>query len=349
MIVSKDANPYLNIRLGPNGAKVGRAYPGTHLTIASVAKGWSQLVVKVGDNPVTSNLYVSNDYLIDETIPVPQPVGKVKLGLHVMANGNIAGAEAAQGCKFFMIMDNNMAAHQIKTAFPDAVVMVRRYIRNRIAPADMMNALEVYPESRLVYTGYNESDIVGTSVEAIKERAVFDLELARLIKAKAPNARYAAGTFSRGEPDVTNPTICNVIKSVYAPAFNSGLIDFDQHTYSQTKDLNQSDEDWLVRRWTKYFELCGFNPERINSIYSSETGLDNGAVKGFPALGVTQEDFAKWAEKFISVNTKPIVMNGKSYSGQFVGGAIFQIGGNGDPQWNAFDVTGYVNTLRRYY
>ena len=348
MKVSKLASPYLNVRLKPDGAKIGRAIPGSDLTVLSIENNWAKLPLYVGDSLIIGNAYVNAAYL-ENPLPPPPLISKFQLGLHVMSNANIASAEAQKGCRYFMIMDNFLGAHQIKTAFPDATVMVRKYIRNRVPPEDMVRALEVYPESRLVYTGHNESDVIGTSPEAIVERAKFDIALATLIKKIAPNAKYAAGTFSRGEPDITNPKINEAIASAYAPAFNSGLIDWDQHTYSSTKGISDFDKDWLLRRWEFLFTYCNFNPSRIGSIYMGETGLDNGAVKGFPGLGITQEEFTAWCARAMQVFTTPMVIGGVSYPSPVVGGAIFQIGGNGDPQWNSFDVSGYTESLRRFY
>lgn len=349
MIVSQSANPYLNVRLKPNGNKIGRVYPGTKVEVESNTNGWSQLRVKVGTNVVPSNLYVSSEYLESETSPTPAPVAiKPKIGLHVMSNGHIAGAEAAKGCKFFMIMDNFLSAHQIKTAYPDAVVMVRKYIRNRVPITDMVRALEVYPESRLVYTGHNESDVIGTSPDAIVERAKFDVEMAKAIKAIAPNARYAAGTYSRGEPDLWSPAVIDAVKTWYAPHFNSGLIDFDMHSYSISSDLNEADRFWIVCRWQRLFEVCGFNPERAQSIYSSETGVDDGKLHGFAGTNSTNQQVEIWCQKYISANGT-LVLNGKTYNNIFVGGAIFQFGGNGDAQWNGFEASKYIENIRRYY
>ncbi len=349
MIVSQNALPYLNIRIKPNGVKIGRVFPGTKLEVASNTSGWSQLKVKVGANTVPSNLYVSSAYLEDETGPItPVPATKVNVGLHVMSNGHIAGAEAARGCKFFLIMDNFLSAHQIKTAYPSATVMVRKYIRNRVPVADMVRALEVYPESRLVYTGHNESDIIGTSPDAIVERAQFDVAMAKAIKAIAPNARYAAGTFSRGEPNLWDAATIDAVKNWYAPAFNSGLIDFDMHSYSTTVDLNEADRYWIVCRWQRLFEVCGFDPNRAQSIYSSETGVDDGHLHGFTGVAATNAQVESWCQKYVSTNSV-LLLNGKTYNNIFVGGAIFQFGGNGDTQWNGFEASKYIENIRRYY
>lgn len=349
MIVSQNASPYLNVRLNPNGDKIGRVYPGTKVDVVSNNNGWCQLKVNIGNSKVPSNLYVSAAYLENEIVPPIVPIAKkVKVGLHVMSNGHIAGAEAARGCKFFMIMDNFLSAHQIKTAYPDAVVMVRKYIRNRVPVADMVRALEVYPESRLIYTGHNESDIIGTSPDAIVERAKFDVEMARAIKAIAPNARYAAGTYSRGEPDLWSPSVIDAVKTWYAPHFNSGLIDFDMHSYSVNQDLNDADKYWIVCRWQRLFEVCGFDPNRAQSIYSSETGADDGKMHGFSALGATNQQVESWCQKYVSAN-RTLTLNSKTYNNIFVGGTIFQFGGNGDAQWNGFEASKYIENIRRYY
>lgn len=347
MKVSKTAQPYLNIRTSPNGNKIGIAYPGSDIEVLGIENGWVKLPIKVGEKLAYGNLWAKAEF-IDSTPISPTPSIKPKLGLHVMSNGHIAGAEAAKGCKLFLIMDNFLSAHQIKMAYPDAAVMVRKFIRNRVPVEDMVRALEVYPESRLVYTGHNESDVIGTSASAIIERAAFDLAMAQAIKKIAPNAKYAAGTFSRGEPNLWDAGIIEAVKSGYAPAFNSGLLDFDMHSYSNDHNLNDADTYWIVNRWHQLFRVCGFNPNRAQSIYSSETGVDNGKVQGFSGTGVNQDQFARWCEKYISVNSG-LNIDGVSYNNIFVGGAIYQFGGNGDSQWNGFEASGYTDTLRRFY
>ena len=354
--VKSDALPFLNIRSGPTPTSlvIGKAKPGFELDVDKIENGWAFLPVTTRGMRLGGYVYVNADYLEQNVVPPvkPPPVrveGKVRLGLHVMSNVGHAINEAGQGCKFFMVMDNNLGAHQLKMAFPDAVVMVRRYLRNRLSAEDMVRALEVYPESRLVYTGHNEQDVIGSGVNEIRERAEFDVAVAQRIKAIAPNAKYAGGTWSMGEPNIVDAGICKALQDYYAPHFNSGLLDLDQHSYSTTFALNQTEADWLVRRWEFYFTKCGFDPNRGQSIYMSETGADDGHQNGFKGQGASGDQFEAWCRRYYEVNKKDLIVGGRSYPSPVVGGAIFQLGGNGDPQWQRFEMSGYLPQIRKYY
>ncbi len=355
--VKSDSLPFVNIRSKPDiesSEIIGKAYPDFELEVDQVVNEWAFLPITISNIKIGGFAYVKAEYLdINAPTPIPsEPVklpAKVRLGLHVMSNVGQAITEAGNGCKFFMVMDNNLGAHQLKTAFPDTVVMVRRYLRNRLTADDMVRALEVYPESRLVYTGHNEQDVIGSSVDAIRERAQFDAEVATKIKMIAPNARYAAGTWSMGEPNITDAGIVQALKDNYAPHFNSGLFDLDQHSYSTTFGLTDGEAEWLVRRWEFYFTKCGFNPARGQSIYMSETGADDGHQNGFRGQGASGDQFENWCRRFYEVNQRALVVNGIAYPSPVVGGAIFQLGGNGDPQWQRFEVSGLLPQLRKYY
>jgi hypothetical protein len=126
------------------------------------------------------------------------------------------------------------------------------------------------------------------------------------------------------------------------------LFEIDQHSYSHKKVLDDSEAHWLVRRWEMYFQSCGFDPRRRQSVYMTETGCDDWGL-GFPAQNTTQEEFRAWCNRFMEVGRKPLIVNGVKYESPLVGGAIFQLGGNGDPRWNKFDVAGYLDTLKEFY
>lgn len=356
--VKSTATPFLNIRSSAsvNSTVIGKALPGTELEVDKIVNGWAFLPITTNGMRLGGWAFVSAQFLesSSDTPSIPDPVvrteNKLRLGLHVMSNVGHAIAEAGKGCRYFMVMNNNLGAHQLKTAFPDAVVMSRFYIgRNRLSADDLIRALQVYPESELVYTGHNEQDIIGTSPDAIRERSQFDAEVAQKIKIIAPKAKYAAATWSMGEPDVSNPEIIKAIKDYYAPHFNSGLFGLDQHSYSQTAAWADWETEWLVRRWEKYFTLCGFNPNRGQSIYMGETGCDDGKQNGFRGQGASADQFKAWCRKFIEVGKRDIVIDGKSYPSPLVGGAIFQVGGNGDPQWNRFEMSGYLDSMKEFY
>ncbi len=229
--------------------------------------------------------------------------------------------------------------------------MVRRFIEHRglISVDQMMQGLEGAEHNNLVYTGLNENDQVSDKGQGLTERAQFDVAVAQRIKEKS-GATYAAGTFSVGCPDFTDPDVCKVIREIYAPAYNSGLLAFDMHLYSPNpQNIDKPSEwKWFERRWEFLFTRCGFDP-KIRAIYCSECGLDEMGVGGFPAHNTSAQAFRDWCAKYIALQEGPLVVDGVKYASPIMGGAIFQLGGNGDPRWEGYNVQGHLPTLRDFY
>jgi hypothetical protein len=290
--------------------------------------------------------------------PAPQPVAPYYLGLNALQNTNFAMEEANRGCKFFLIMNDFGGAANIKRAHPNAIVVARRWFPQAffLSPDQVIEGLEGANLGGLVYMGFNEADQGGQDGEALRTRARIDIEVARRIKAKhganygVGKTFYAAGTFSMGTPDFTNPETCRIIREEYAPHYNAGLIGLDMHLYSPNpQHIDKPDEfQWFERRWEFLFTKCGFDPS-VRAIYCTETGLDQGGIGGFPAHGVSHEYFREWCRKFITLTQKPLVIDGRSYPSPALGGAIFQLGGNGDRRWEGYDVKGFLPVLRDFY
>jgi hypothetical protein len=274
------------------------------------------------------------------------------LGVNAMSNTSQAYEEARRGCRYFLIMNDFAGAGNLKRDFPNAVVMVRRYFPQSffLSAEQVMEGLEGAQHGSIVYTGFNEADQGGQDGEALRTRARIDISVARKIKERNPGATYAAGTFSMGTPDFTNPETCRIIREEYAPHYNSGLIAMDMHLYSPNpQHIDKPNEwQWFERRWEFLFTKCGFDPKR-RAIYCSETGLDQGGIGGFPNHGATQAYFHEWCSKYIALQGAPLVINGKSYPSPIIGGAIFQLGGNGDPRWRGYEIASYLPTLREFY
>jgi hypothetical protein len=366
------------------GNVIGIVRNGSRIEVLAVAGNWAQVSLQAGgasiDNEagtagVTAYLWapllgigteLPAPMPVVEPLPMPaQPGGstgphpaspvhagdrRARLGVHAMSNGHLAMQEAAQGCRFFLLMDAFSAASELKQRHPEAIVMVRKYFGTNVPLIDdAMRGLEGAADRGLIYTGLNESDAIGTSAHELRERARFDLALAERVRA-ASGATYAACTFSMGNPDFTNPEVCAVMREMYAPAYNSGLIAMDMHNYSP--DLPHIDKPgelkWYERRWEFLFTHCGFDP-RIRAIYSSETGVDEGGVGGFPAHNTSEAQFEHWCTGYIAAMSAPLDVSGISWPSPFVGGAIFQLGGNNDPRWAGYDITNYLGVLRRHY
>jgi hypothetical protein len=362
----------LNVRAGPSRDHpvIGMLKAGDTLDVLSVKEGWAALAVSAGGAPVMLAsqpvvAYVAAEFLdlgqnngnaggstnTGHSVLTPAAAGTYKLGLNALTNGGPARQEAERGCRYFLCMNDFTGASQLKRAFPDAIVMVRRFFEHGALPSadQIMNGLEGATDKNLIYTGLNEADQIGQDGNALRTRALLDLEVARRIR-QGSGATYAAGTFSMGCPDFTNPETCQIIREIYAPAYNAGLIAIDMHLYSPNpQHVNQPGEwQWFERRWEFLFTKCGFDP-KVRAIYCSETGLDEGGVGGFKAHNYSQEQFRDWAQKYTALQNAPLVVDGVKYPSPILGGAIFQLGGNADPRWDGYDVTGYLPTLRDFF
>lgn len=369
----------LRVRAQPNteSAVLGMLPEKAELDVVEVSNGWASVQLRAGNaavRKVEENLpavaYVAAEYLhfigvpIEDPdpkpppqptptpppIPAPSPTSTFRLGINALGNTGLAKREAEQGCKFFLIIDDFLGATQLKQAHPDAVVMARRYFGNTFPSIDQaLRGLEGAASPNLVYIGNNEADAIGQDGDALRRRAQFDVEMARRIR-QISGATYAAGTFSMGCPDFTNQQTCDIVREIYAPAYNSGLLAMDMHLYSpDMQHIDQPNEwIWFERRWEFLFTKCGFDPN-VRAIYCSETGVDEMGVGGFPAHGATNAQFADWSRKYIELQQRPVVVNGQAYPAPILGGAIFQLGGNNDKRWQGYDITNYLRELRGFY
>lgn len=369
----------LNVRAGPSrdNPVIGMLKLGDAVEVLSVKDGWAALAISAGGAPLMLSsqpvvAYVAAEFLdlpqenssVTPAPPTPSPQPPAtpspiptpasttyKLGLNTLTNGGLARQEAERGCRYFLCMNDFAGASQLKRAFPDAVVMVRRFFEHGAMPnADqIMNGLEGATDKNLIYIGLNEADQIGQDGNALRQRAQLDLEVARRIR-QGSGATYAAGTFSMGCPDFTNAETCQIIREMYAPAYNAGLLAIDMHLYTPNpRHIDQPGEwQWFERRWEFLFTKCGFDP-KVRAIYGSETGLDEGGVGGFKAHNYSQEKFRDWCQKYIALQSAPLVVDGVKYPSPIVGGAIFQLGGNADLRWDGYDMTNYLPALREFY
>ncbi|MBL8953072.1 MAG: peptidoglycan-binding protein [Myxococcaceae bacterium] len=302
----------------------------------------------------------------------------IQIGYHVLSYTSLAEREYQRGARFFVSMDDVTGAKELKRRHPDAIVMVRVYLTAEVPPSVVADRLGVQGDDPgLVYVGHNEADLIGQSLVDLPRRAAFDLALAALVKQRsAGRAKYAAGTFSMGTPDFTDPAVCQKIKSLYAPAYNRGDIVFDMHLYSPRIDhllRTGGAEAWYERRWEFLFtDACGFDP-KVRGIYSSETGLDEGGVGGFvahdradffntfkntyqatvgqPFTGGYPEYVTWWVRRFKEVSARPVVRGGVTYPSPFIGGAIFQLGNthSGHGGWSGYNMEPYVGAMAQTF
>lgn len=282
---------------------------------------------------------------------VESPSSIFHLGVNALVNDSMAYEEAKRGCRYFLIMNRPDEASRLKRDFPDAVVMLRRFFDHGWMPNvdQIIDGLWGAKDPNLVYIGLNETDQIGQDGAALRKRAELDIAVAWRIK-QISGATYAAGTFSMGTPDFTSAETCRIIREMYAPYYNSGLIGFDMHLYSpDMKHIDKPGEhQWFERRWEFLFTKCGFDPS-VRAIYCSETGLDEAGVGGFRSHAANKDYFRDWAKKYIALQEAPLVIGGRAYPSPILGGAIFQLGGNRDPKWDGYEIVDYLPELREFY
>lgn len=329
-----------------------------YATLALTAGG-VQLLRSADQVPTTG--YVGGEYFVGGLEPAT-PSSDTRIGVCVIYSREHAMTAARAGCRLFNIVAHAELCSEIMDAYPDATVICRPYvdILGAMPSIDyMMNKLNGARDPRLIYTGLNEGEQIGQGANAIATRGQFDVEMANRIKL-ASGARYAAGSFSMGEPDITNPSVCAALQQCYAPHYNGGLFWLDQHTYSsnmehiyredtQTIDWNGQtqvivEHEWLETRWHFYFTRCGFNPTSSSRIISLETGVDEGGVGGFPAHHATSQDVVSWCERYRTLSGQPITVSGTQYPSPFAGGALFQYGDS--IAWAGFNVANYHDALQ---
>jgi hypothetical protein len=269
-----------------------------------------------------------------------------------MTNGGTAKSLAKLGVPAVLVMNDKGLATELKRDFPNLIVLYRHFWPHGQRPSvdQIMDTLPLSPG--LLYCIFNEGDTYGMSVPELEERARMELEVARRVEAVMHGqSKVLAGGFAMLNPNWGDPQVRRVFRDFYAPAYNSGLIGFDQHTYTPTLTFG-FDRDGSGN-WRQLFDPdIGFDPS-IRAVYSSETGLDEPNAPqmgwtgrgGFPALGISSDDFSDWCRRFIAFQSAPI----GNHPSPFVAGCLFQHGGNGDPQWDRFELTAYLPALQALF
>lgn len=259
--------------------------------------------------------------------PPPAVTGKTRLGVNVVTgNGDVARRAIAAGCNAVSIINGFQLASELATN-PNVTVMARRYVSGTL-PAPSMGLYEGAESPHVVYlTVMNECDLICYgSVEEIARRAAWDREMWRQMK--AAGRHYAGGGFSVGTPDYTKPEICEAMKTHYAPLYNDGMA-INYHLYSPWP--NHPMDQWYELRWRFLFERCGFDPNpALAGIYCDETGMDQGSVGGFPAVGFSAQQVGAWCRQFLDAS------QGGGYGNMLRAAAIFQAGNGTD--WNGYRV-----------
>ena len=312
-----------------DGRIIGLLPFGAEVQATAVVDGWAQLeaaaggaVIRQAGAPANAlALYASRQWLEPAGVVAPPPITaadpRYLLGLNIQGGRvDLAHRAAHAGCRFFLLA----------AAWPDAIVVARRWFQYRADLAGVIQGLEGATSSRLVYIGHNEGDNIGQAGADLIWRAELDRKVAAEI-ARISGARYAGGTFSMGCPDYTDPAVCQIMQDGYAAAYNAGQLLMDGHFYSPDPEHIHTDDGliWYERRWEFLFTRCGLDPRR-RGLICTEAGLDQGGRGGFPAHGVDGAGFTRWARRWLEVCGRPVVVAGVAYPSPLMGAALFQCG-----------------------
>lgn len=356
--------------------------PSKTITITPVVSTTYTLnVVYPGEPDIVKTLSV-------EVAPKPPVVVVAQIGMNTLASGAAIRDAYNRGCRFFTVMNDTDSANWA-AAQPNTIVIYRQWWANTLPSVDQAMTMLNVPrlDRRIIRIGINECE--GINGNDIRLHAAWDIELATRLKAQG--AEYAAGTFPMGTPDYTNSTICNDIRQYYAPAYNSGLIHWDHHTYSPnmrhiyqgmaspvpfamaphhwviktgkvgrdqhdatwmemeegpsvamatTLSGQYTEQDWFETRWHFNFTDCGFDVKSPSRVLSTETGMDEGGIGGFPAHQASSDDVVRWCRRYREISAAPV--NG--YPSPYIGGAIFQLGDTA--RWGGYDMAAYMPALQ---
>lgn len=345
---------------GLDGRIIGLLPFGAEVEASGTVAGWAELPASAGGARIRQAnglagdavLYASRDWLEPVGVVAPPPVvaadPRYMLGLNIQGGRLDLAHRAAQlGCRFFLIMDNFQGAAELAAAWPDAIVVARRWFTSRADVAGVIHGLEGAQYGRLHYMGHNEGDNIGQAGADLIWRAELDRNVAAEI-ARISGAPYAGGTFSMGCPDYTDAGVCQIMRDGYAAAYNAGKLRIDCHLYSPTPEHIHTDAEWIwyERRWEFLFTRCGFDPRR-RGIICTEAGLDQGGIGGFPAHGVDGAGFTRWARRWLVACGRPLVVAGVAYPSPLMGAALFQMGDRRTERggWAGYNLEQYWDQL----
>lgn len=283
--------------------------------------------------------------------PPPAPSSKPFLGVNCITDVGAAKDAIALGAPAVLVMGQKQEAVWLAQANPNVRVIYRCVKPLHNPSVDwMLSALAPNAsDPPIVFMGRNENDEgLGVSPGDILQRAAFDVEVAKRIKAIQPNATYIAGTFSMGTPALERDDVALAMRNGYRDAYNSGLLGMDFHLYAPTPAQIWQDPEliWYERRWEMLFTRCGFDP-MVRNVWATETGLDQGSVGGFVAHGFTDADLSKFLTRYQEIQSRRVRVDGTDFPSQYVGGVLFQYGA--EPNWRGYDMRGYRNALKAFW
>jgi hypothetical protein len=124
--VKSDATPFLRVRCTPSGHILGGFLPRTPINVLGIENGWARL--QTADNLTA---WVNASYIEQDV--VTQPVGYLKLGLHIHIGNNAAQcvqvyrecAQAGKPLPLAVVINNTGLVDAIKEVSPSTFVVYR--------------------------------------------------------------------------------------------------------------------------------------------------------------------------------------------------------------------------------
>ena len=343
---------YVNVRADPStdNPPAGHVMNGDHIQVVDVTNGWARVELSAGlaslvgndGVPAVGYLYAALlEPVTPPTPPTPTPALH-HLGVNVIGQASLAEQAVTDGCKAVLIIDNPGVCEAIKQAHPDVTVINRRWTNWQI------DGKQFYARYGSLGNGilnevFNEQDSWAYDTpQHLDQRISYEMQYADLAAAKGHIT--LAGAYSMGCPDFTNPLICNTIKAMCAPRYNSDpLYHLSMHLYSPT--LAHIDDDnaliWYETRWQFLFASCGFNPA-LRKIHCSETGIDIGSVGGFNAVNASNAQFRHWCDRWHEIQSQPFGV----HPSPLCDAVIFGYTNGLDPKWQGYDTYRYRDVYK---
>jgi hypothetical protein len=391
MIAITKAN--LRVRLSPttDSETIGVVQQGQPVDVIEVVNKWAKVPLTAGGQPLykvgsktPAYGYMSAAYLTFDTEPEPEPpppvvIRKALLAINAVKSGPAGRAAVENGAEMLCVTFNPQFAGEMKDQYPHLIVSHRARLERGFIPTLQHWIDQGWQSFRpgMILTGLNEGDQSDQrNLKALRERLAFDKQCLEWVQAEnirrgwqANPMRYAAGGWSVGEPDLTQPEICDMLAE-WKPLIRAGALT-NVHTYSANdgrpgitneniRDLIFDDElsdvewrgvkektyrtDWTITRWRMMIRRCGWDV--TTPIFSDETGLEcaNGSFPVAPHPGGSQEFVMRWARRFVWVQSQPFYgRDGKLYPSPFIGAALFQ---TGDDSWQTYEMRHYLQTLQ---
>lgn len=356
MLRTVNAEPSLRVRLAPvDGAIVGYILKGSQVDAVDAGNGWSTIELVGGGVVLEARGYISNDFL-DPIVapPPPAPRGKViNVGLNTLYSTEHAEEALSRGCNVLLTINNVAGAAELKRKYPKAEIIVRKIFQKGFRPDVNFAIKELGVNASnppLNYVLLNENDH-DDFYKDMRARSETDVEFARKMKEKAPNARFLAYMYAPACNEESENQWKEDVRKYYAPHFNSGLLDVDHHPYelslSNLFDVKANGRQyfWWATRYRFLFQCCGFN-YRPNSVWASEAGVDQGSMGGFNVLNPSQEYFKQWMDEYTRLLEEPFQVNGQMMESPVKGICVYQYreknsaSGSG---WEGYSVEKYFN------